>query len=102
MVIQETHGYGRGYAPPHDLSDSTIQSQLEEKIKSIKREIQRELKIKEGAENLRKATTDKKALQNVSTVVKEANNKLAHLHSDLNELNAHLLVANNKNASTGK
>ena len=63
----------------------------------MKREIRKELKIKEGAENLRKVTTDKKSLDNVNKMVKQANSKLEELHQELQELNAHLLVATKSN-----
>ena len=39
----------------------------------------KELKIKEGAENLKKATSDRRSLANVNTMVKKANNKLFDL-----------------------
>jgi hypothetical protein len=42
-------------------------------------------------------------LANVNSIVKQANNKLQELHQELNELNAHLLMANkNDSTSTGK
>lgn len=45
-----------------------------------------------GAENLRRATTDKKSLSNVNLIVKKANSKLQELQNDLQELDAHILV----------
>ncbi|XP_050406915.1 serine/threonine-protein kinase N2 isoform X1 [Patella vulgata] len=77
-----------------DLSTSEIQTQLEEKREYIKKEIRREMKIKEGAEKLREATSDKKSLSNVQSMVKKANTKLQDLHRELQDINAILLVAN--------
>ncbi|ESP05042.1 hypothetical protein LOTGIDRAFT_109468 [Lottia gigantea] len=77
-----------------DLSTSEIQAQLEEKREYIKKEIRREMKIKEGAEKLREATSDKKSLSNVHSMVKKANTKLQDLHRELQDINAILLVAN--------
>ncbi len=88
---------GKRYDIEPDLSDANLQRRLEEVREGLKREIRKELKIKEGAENLRKVTTDKKSLDNVNKMVKQANSKLEELHQELQELNAHLLVATNSN-----
>jgi protein kinase N len=37
-----------------------VQQRLDEQREKIRREIRKELKIKEGADNLRRATTDKR------------------------------------------
>lgn len=42
-----------------------MQQLLDEQRERIRREIRKELKIKEGAENLRRATTDKRNAQQV-------------------------------------
>lgn len=75
-----------------DISNSDLQSRLEEMKKQVKEEIRKELKIKEGAENLKRVTTDKKSLSNVNSMVKQSNNKLQELQQDLQELDAHILV----------
>lgn len=75
-----------------DFSDNDLQSRLEEIKKQVKEEIRKELKIKEGAENLKRVTTDKKSLSNVNSMVKQSNNKLQELQQDLQELDAHILV----------
>ncbi|XP_060711294.1 serine/threonine-protein kinase N2 isoform X2 [Hemiscyllium ocellatum] len=75
-----------------DFSDTSFQQKLDEAKEQIKREIRKELKIKEGAENLRKATTDKKNLSNVEHVLKNSNRKLEVLHEQLQDLNAHIVV----------
>eukprot|EP00061_Rhincodon_typus_P009933 g33804.t1 len=75
-----------------DFSDTSFQQKLDEAKEQIKREIRKELKIKEGAENLRKVTTDKKNLSNVEHVLKNSNRKLEMLHEQLQDLNAHIVV----------
>ncbi|KAH9507371.1 Serine/threonine-protein kinase N2 [Bulinus truncatus] len=77
-----------------DISEADMQQRLEEIKEYLKKEIRKEMKIKEGAEKLREASTDKKTLQNVSSIVKKANTKLQELHQELQELNAYLLVTN--------
>uniref|UniRef100_A0A8C0HKG3 Serine/threonine-protein kinase N2 n=1 Tax=Buteo japonicus TaxID=224669 RepID=A0A8C0HKG3_9AVES len=67
-----------------------VQQKLDEIKDQIKREIRKELKIKEGAENLRKVTTDKKNLAYVDNILKKSNKKLEDLHHKLQELNAHI------------
>ena len=52
------------------------------------------MKIKEGAEKLKEATSDKKSLAHVSTIVKKANNRLEELQQELKEIETYLLVAN--------
>ena len=64
------HELGRRYGIDADLSDATLQLHLEEIRENLKREIRKELKIKEGAENLRKASSDKKVLDNVNRQVR--------------------------------
>uniref|UniRef100_A0A8C0G598 Serine/threonine-protein kinase N3 n=1 Tax=Chelonoidis abingdonii TaxID=106734 RepID=A0A8C0G598_CHEAB len=63
-----------------------FQQKLEDEKEVIRRAIQKELKIKEGAENLRKVTTDKKNLVHVERVLKSSSRKLEQLHWDLQEL----------------
>ncbi|GFR91744.1 serine/threonine-protein kinase N2 [Elysia marginata] len=75
-----------------DISEADMQQRLEEVKEYLKKEIRKEMKIKEGAEKLREASNDKKTLQNVSSIVKKANTKLQELHSELQDLNAYLLV----------
>uniref|UniRef100_A0A8B9Q7R2 Protein kinase C n=1 Tax=Apteryx owenii TaxID=8824 RepID=A0A8B9Q7R2_APTOW len=62
-----------------------------ERKELIRRAIQKELKIKEGAENLRKVTTDKKNLVHIEHVLKSSNQKLEQLHWELQELNARII-----------
>ncbi|KAK2159070.1 hypothetical protein LSH36_159g06031 [Paralvinella palmiformis] len=80
-----------------DLSNEVVQEKLKEIEDSIKRDILKEMKIKEGAENLRKATSDKKSLANVNSIVKAANSKLDDLNRELQDVRAYLLMSNSVN-----
>ena len=65
---------------------------LEELKEHIRREIRKELKIKEGAEKLREVATDKRSLAHVATIVKNSNSKLAELKSELCELESQIIL----------
>uniref|UniRef100_A0A8D3ADN2 protein kinase C n=1 Tax=Scophthalmus maximus TaxID=52904 RepID=A0A8D3ADN2_SCOMX len=54
----------------------------------LRQEIQRELKIKEAAERLRRAVTNRKSASDVEGQLKASSRKLDQLHWELNELNA--------------
>ncbi|XP_020945996.1 serine/threonine-protein kinase N2 isoform X5 [Sus scrofa] len=82
-----------------DFSDTMVQQKLDDIKDRIKREIRKELKIKEGAENLRKVTTDKKSLAYVDNILKKSNKKLEELHHKLQELNAHIVVSDPEDVS---
>uniref|UniRef100_A0A2I3GLI4 Uncharacterized protein n=1 Tax=Nomascus leucogenys TaxID=61853 RepID=A0A2I3GLI4_NOMLE len=73
-----------------------VQQKLDNIKDRIKREIRKELKIKEGAENLRKLTTDKKSLAYIDNILKKSNKKLEELYHKLQELNAHIVVSEPK------
>uniref|UniRef100_A0A673W2H5 protein kinase C n=1 Tax=Salmo trutta TaxID=8032 RepID=A0A673W2H5_SALTR len=75
-----------------DFSDSSVQQRLDEARDHIRREIRKELKIKEGADNLRRATTDKKNAQQVDSQLRSSNRRLDSLHSKLQELDAYIVV----------
>uniref|UniRef100_A0A3Q1G595 protein kinase C n=1 Tax=Acanthochromis polyacanthus TaxID=80966 RepID=A0A3Q1G595_9TELE len=75
-----------------DFSDSSVQQRLDEHRERIRREIRKELKIKEGAENLRRATTDKRNAQQVDSQLRSSKRKLESLHTQLQELDAHIVV----------
>uniref|UniRef100_A0A8C7PBX8 protein kinase C n=1 Tax=Oncorhynchus mykiss TaxID=8022 RepID=A0A8C7PBX8_ONCMY len=88
QLVSERLGLGHNL----DLSDTMVQQKLDEIKEQIRREIRKELKIKEGAENLRKVTTDKKSLAYVDNMLKKSNKKVEELHQELQELNAHIVV----------
>ncbi|KAI5618410.1 serine/threonine-protein kinase N1 isoform X3, partial [Silurus asotus] len=75
-----------------DFSDTSVQQRLDEEREKIRREIRKELKIKEGAENLRRATTDKRNAQQVDSQLRTSNRRLQCLHDQLQELDAHIVV----------
>lgn len=75
-----------------DFSDSSVQLCLDEHRERIRKEIRKELKIKEGAENLRRATTDKRNAQQVDSQLRSSKRKLESLHAQLQELDAHIVV----------
>merc|ERR1712042_170507 len=63
------------------LSHAPLPQKLEELREYLRREIKKELKIKEGAENLRKVAKVKKSIT-----------KLSELQAELQELDSQLLV----------
>ncbi|KAG7325944.1 hypothetical protein KOW79_010869 [Hemibagrus wyckioides] len=81
-----------GLDPNSDFSDSGVQQRLEEQRERIRREIRKELKIKEGAENLRRAISDKRNAHQVDSQLRSSKRKLDALHTQLQELDAHIMV----------
>ncbi|XP_057317153.1 serine/threonine-protein kinase N2-like isoform X2 [Hydractinia symbiolongicarpus] len=80
-------------SPNMSLTESNKETgnlHVEQLKESIKLEIKRELKIKEGAENLRKVSTDKRTLAQCQQAIKQSSNKLHELHEHLQDLNAHI------------
>ncbi|XP_047214118.1 serine/threonine-protein kinase N1-like isoform X3 [Girardinichthys multiradiatus] len=75
-----------------DFSDTSVQQCLDEHRERIRREIRKELKIKEGGENLRRAITDKKKAQQVDSQLRSSKRKLETLQAQLQELDAHIVV----------
>lgn len=88
------HDISQRYGLNPHLTEEELQIQLEEMRENLKKEIRKEMKIKEGAEKLKEATTDKKSLSDVSSIVKKANSKLKDLHNELLEINSNLLMSN--------
>ncbi|XP_032637302.1 serine/threonine-protein kinase N1 isoform X2 [Chelonoidis abingdonii] len=78
--------------PSPDLAASSVQQRLDEEKERIRREIRKELKIKEGAENLRRATTDRRNLASVESLLRGSDRKLQQLHCQLQHLDAHIMV----------
>lgn len=67
---------------------NTNESDLETRKENIRLDIRRELKIKEGAENLLKVAKYRKTRNNVSDIVQKSVAKLDSLQRNLEELNA--------------
>uniref|UniRef100_A0A668AQY0 protein kinase C n=1 Tax=Myripristis murdjan TaxID=586833 RepID=A0A668AQY0_9TELE len=76
-----------------------FQQRLEDARTLIRQEIQRELKIKEAAERLRRAVTNRKSASDVEGQLKASNRKLELLHWHLQELNARAM-ATERNSNT--
>uniref|UniRef100_A0A668AUK3 protein kinase C n=1 Tax=Myripristis murdjan TaxID=586833 RepID=A0A668AUK3_9TELE len=83
-----------------DILDPEFQQRLEDARTLIRQEIQRELKIKEAAERLRRAVTNRKSASDVEGQLKASNRKLELLHWHLQELNARAM-ATERNSNTG-
>lgn len=76
-----------------DLAAPGVQQQLELERERLRREIRKELKLKEGAENLRRATTDLgRSLGPVELVLRGSSRRLDLLHQQLQELHAHVVL----------
>ena len=89
LLNELSHKYG---IQTH-LSHSPLPQKLEELRDFLRQEIKKELKIMEGAENLRKVATDKKSVSNVNVIVKKSNSKLTELQQELQELESQILVS---------
>ncbi|CAL8322029.1 unnamed protein product [Lota lota] len=83
-----------------DILDPQFQQRLEDARTLIRQEIQRELKIKEAAERLRRAVTNRKSVSEVEGQLKASNRKLERLHWELQELHARAM-ATEKDSTTG-
>ncbi|XP_058146278.1 serine/threonine-protein kinase N1 isoform X2 [Dasypus novemcinctus] len=76
-----------------DLAAPGVQQQLELERERLRREIRKELKLKEGAENLRRATTDLgRSLGPVEVLLRGSARRLELLHQQLQELHAHVVL----------
>ncbi|CAB3360175.1 Hypothetical predicted protein [Cloeon dipterum] len=94
-LYQLGHKYGvpgSGDAAGEETTCHSASKQLEEIKEAIRREIRKELKIKEGAEKLREVAKDRKSLNEVSYLVKNANTKLAELQAELQELESQIIL----------
>lgn len=69
---------------PVEISELDLETLKE----TFRLEIRKELKIKEGAEKLQKASIDRKSKANVTTILKNCNEKLDQLHCELSALQA--------------
>ena len=59
---------------------------LETLKETLRLEIRKELKIKEGAEKLQRASVDRRSRSYVASILKKCNEKLDDLHIELNSL----------------
>ncbi|XP_004999906.1 serine/threonine-protein kinase N1 isoform X2 [Cavia porcellus] len=76
-----------------DLAAPGVQQQLELERERLRREIRKELKLKEGAENLRRAATDLgRARGPVELLLRGSARRLDLLHRQLQELHAHVVL----------
>ncbi|UYV71250.1 PKN2 [Cordylochernes scorpioides] len=91
--MSRTFSTGQDLAEKYGLGEVLLQARLEDIKRQLKEEVRKELKIKEGAENLRRVTTDKKCLSNVNHIVKQANSKLHELQQDIQSIDAIILVS---------
>uniref|UniRef100_A0A673J974 protein kinase C n=1 Tax=Sinocyclocheilus rhinocerous TaxID=307959 RepID=A0A673J974_9TELE len=71
------------------IQDARGLQRVEDAIALLRQEIQRELKIKEAAERLRRAVTNRKNAADVDGQLRASSRKLEQLHWELQELNAH-------------
>lgn len=58
----------------------------------IRRAIQKELKIKEGVEKLRRVATDRRHLGHVQQLLRSSNRRLEQLHGELRALHARIVL----------
>ncbi|XP_021106061.1 serine/threonine-protein kinase N1 isoform X3 [Heterocephalus glaber] len=76
-----------------DLAAPGVQQQLELERERLRREIRKELKLKEGAENLRRAATDLgRGRGPVELLLRGSARRLDLLHRQLQELHAHVVL----------
>lgn len=83
------------------MLDPVFQQRLEDARALLRQEIQRELKIKEAAERLRRAVTNKKSAADVEGQLRASTRKLEQLHWELHELNARAM-ATERETTTGE
>lgn len=67
--------------------EADLTPRIDEVIEFLKTELRRELKLKEGAEKLRRATSDKNSSTQARNMVKKSNSRLLELQKDLGDLN---------------
>ena len=95
LMVMERFGFER------DMSLEAVHDRLRQLEETIRRRILTETKIKEGAENMRRATKDKKSLAHVRTIVNEANSTLHTLNQELNDVQAYLMMTADDHHRTG-
>lgn len=83
-----------------DILDPKFQQRLEDARTILRQEIQRELKIKEAAERMRRAVTTRKSAADVEGQLKASSRKLEKLHWELQELNARSMATEKENTTS--
>ncbi|XP_021947882.1 serine/threonine-protein kinase N isoform X4 [Folsomia candida] len=85
---------GHKYGLDPDPSDGGIgiSHKLEELKELIRKEIRKELKIKEGAEKLRDVSKDRKSLSELTALVKKSSIKLTEMQQELQELDSQIIL----------
>jgi len=88
-----------GFTPATTRSE--VQRRLKEDEERIRREIRKELKIKEGVENLRRASAGSKfsGKADVSAEIKRSNARLEELNHELEEIRTFQLVTSDGSTS---
>ena len=83
------------------MTASEVQRRLKEEEERIRKEIQKELKIKEGAENLRRASTVQKTSgkSDISAEIKRLNARLEDLNQELEEIRTFQLMTSDGSTS---
>ncbi|XP_024081668.1 serine/threonine-protein kinase N isoform X1 [Cimex lectularius] len=89
VLYELSHKYG---LQTESVPEAALPNKLEELKELIRREIRKELKIKEGAEKLREASKDRKSLSDVAHIVKKSNSKLSELQAELQELESQIIL----------
>uniref|UniRef100_A0A1B6CRT7 REM-1 domain-containing protein n=1 Tax=Clastoptera arizonana TaxID=38151 RepID=A0A1B6CRT7_9HEMI len=89
VLYELSHKYG---IQTECVPEAALPCKLEELKEHIRKEIRKELKIKEGAEKLREVATDRKSLSDVAHIVKKSNSKLGELQAELQELESQIIL----------
>ncbi|XP_019877003.1 serine/threonine-protein kinase N isoform X2 [Aethina tumida] len=97
VLYELSHKYG---IQTDNCNELQLHVKLEELKDIIKKEIRRELKIKEGAEKLKEASTDRKSLSHVATQIKNSNWKLTELKNELSELESQIILSQGQTTPT--
>ena len=79
-------------------NDLTLNEKLIKLKDCLQEEIRKEIKIRDGSENLRKVSKDTNILQHLNFILKQSNYRLNELKRDLYELNSYIQL----NSSQGQ
>lgn len=84
-----------------NILDPVFQQRLEDARVLLRQEIQKELKIKEAAERMRRAITNRKSAADVDGQLRASRRKLEKLHSELQEVNARAMAPEKDSNTAG-